>query len=204
MESFAPWASALFLLLVGTAFIKIATVLNALRIGIGFSGIGLGVATTLLSFVLAIALLGSHGEGSSIADAMIKDPASITAHSALAATRPFVLKHTDPKVKDRFTALLQPKSKDAVKVPAESNAGESTPWAIDYAAFIISELRQSFLLACAILIPFLVIDLVVGHLLTLLGVQQLSAAVVAFPIKMLLFVAVDGWNLIIAKVVAGY
>lgn len=193
---FAPWVSALFLLVVGTAFVKIATVLNALRIGIGFTGTGLGVATTLLSFVLSLALLGAHEGGSELTTQMIEAPGSVTAEAALNVTRKFVEKHTDPKIRENLATISRPKT--------AAETAPSMSWPAEYAAFMISELRQAFLLACAILIPFLVIDLVVGHFLALLGVQHLPAPVVSFPVKMLLFVAVDGWSLLVAKIIAGY
>ena len=71
-------------------------------------------------------------------------------------------------------------------------------------AFIASELRRAFVMAIVLLLPFLVIDLVVGLALAALGVTSMSPQAVALPLKLLLFVAVDGWRLLVETLLRGY
>ena len=71
-------------------------------------------------------------------------------------------------------------------------------------AFITSELKEAFAIGLLLLLPFLVIDLVVGMSLAALGLAQTSPSVVALPVKLLLFVAVDGWRLLVEGLVLGY
>lgn len=71
-------------------------------------------------------------------------------------------------------------------------------------AFLTTELREAFAIAVLIFIPFLVIDLLVGLGLAALGLATTSPQVVALPFKLLLFVAVDGWRLLIDGLLRGY
>jgi type III secretion protein R len=71
-------------------------------------------------------------------------------------------------------------------------------------AFIASELREAFAIAVLIFLPFLVIDLVVALGLASLGLQASSPQTVALPFKLLLFVAVDGWRLLLDSLLRGY
>ncbi|WP_066516819.1 flagellar type III secretion system pore protein FliP [Curtobacterium ammoniigenes] len=71
-------------------------------------------------------------------------------------------------------------------------------------AFVISELRSAFIIGFVIYIPFLVIDLVVSAGLMSLGMMMLPPVMVSLPFKILLFVLVDGWGLIIQSLVASY
>jgi flagellar biosynthetic protein FliP len=69
-------------------------------------------------------------------------------------------------------------------------------------AFMISELRAGFLIGFIIYVPFLVIDLVVSTILMSLGMVMLPPTFISLPLKLLLFVLVDGWVLVIGSVVA--
>lgn len=71
-------------------------------------------------------------------------------------------------------------------------------------AFLTTELREAFAIAVLIFVPFLVIDLVVGLSLAALGLQSTSPQTIALPLKLLLFVAVDGWRLLIDGLLRGY
>jgi flagellar biosynthesis protein FliP len=71
-------------------------------------------------------------------------------------------------------------------------------------AFIATELREAFTIAVVIFVPFLVIDLVVALSLAALGLNTMSPQVVALPLKLVLFVAVDGWRLLLEALLRGY
>ena len=71
-------------------------------------------------------------------------------------------------------------------------------------AFVTSELREAFTIAILIFIPFLVIDLVVGLSLASLGLMSTNPQTIALPLKLLLFVAVDGWRLLLDSLLRGY
>jgi len=71
-------------------------------------------------------------------------------------------------------------------------------------AFALSELRAAFIIGFVVYIPFLVIDMVVAASLMSLGMMMLPPVTVSLPFKMLLFVLVNGWGLIVTSLVASY
>jgi len=71
-------------------------------------------------------------------------------------------------------------------------------------AFVISELRAGFIIGFFLFIPFLVVDMVVSSVLMSMGMMMLPPMLVSLPFKVLLFVLVDGWNLIVASLVRSF
>ncbi len=81
---------------------------------------------------------------------------------------------------------------------------ESVPMPTLIPAFMISELRAAFIIGFVIFIPFLVIDLVVSAALMSMGMMMLPPVMISLPFKILLFVLVDGWGLIITALIQSY
>ncbi|MEO1062723.1 MAG: flagellar type III secretion system pore protein FliP [Actinomycetota bacterium] len=80
-------------------------------------------------------------------------------------------------------------------------SAEDLSWTVVVPAFVISELRTAFMIGFVIFIPFLVIDLVIASVLMSLGMVMLPPVFISLPIKLLLFILVDGWSLIIGSLV---
>ncbi len=78
------------------------------------------------------------------------------------------------------------------------------PWYCQIPSFVLSELRTAFMLGFLIFLPFLVIDMVTASLLMSMGMVLLPPVMISFPFKILLFVVVDGWRLIVQQLVSGY
>ncbi len=89
------------------------------------------------------------------------------------------------------------------KGEAPENPEELTIWQVA-PAFIISELKTSFEIGFIIFIPFIVLDLVVANILLALGMFMLSPTIISMPFKLLIFIAVDGWALIVQGLVTSY
>ena len=81
---------------------------------------------------------------------------------------------------------------------------DKTPMRILIPAFVTSELKSAFQIGFLIFIPFLVIDMVVASALMSMGMMMMSPVMVALPFKLMLFVLVDGWQLIIGSLVASF
>jgi flagellar biosynthetic protein FliP len=109
--------------------------------------------------------------------------------------RHFMLAHT----REEDIALMTRAAKKAN--PATMNA---TPMLTLIPAFMISELRAAFIIGFVIFIPFLVIDLVVSAALMSMGMMMLPPVMISLPFKVLLFVLVDGWGLIIKSLIESY
>ena len=71
-------------------------------------------------------------------------------------------------------------------------------------AFILSELRTAFVIAVKVYVPFLVIDVVVASVLLGMGMMVLPPVVISLPFKILLFVLMDGWSLLVTNMVASF
>ena len=71
-------------------------------------------------------------------------------------------------------------------------------------AFILSELKTSFEIGFIIFIPFIVLDIVVANVLLALGMFMLSPTIISLPFKLLIFIAVDGWSLIVSGLVSSF
>ncbi len=71
-------------------------------------------------------------------------------------------------------------------------------------AYITSELKTAFQIGFAVFIPFLIIDMVVASILMSMGMMMVSPAIVSLPFKIMLFVLVDGWNLLLGSLAQSF
>ncbi len=111
------------------------------------------------------------------------------------ALKAFMLKHVREKDLMLFTEL------SADPRPA---GPEDLSMKIVIPAFIISEVKTAFQLGFVLFLPFLVIDMIVASVLLSMGMMQLPPVMVSLPFKVLLFIMVDGWGLVISSLVRSY
>ena len=104
--------------------------------------------------------------------------------------------------------MLQHAEEEDLRLFAQLSGARTAPTTLDdlpasvlVPAFVVSELRQAFLIGFVIFVPFLVIDLVVSAVLMSMGMVMLPPVFISLPLKLLLFVLVDGWSLIVRSVV---
>lgn len=142
----------------------------------------------------------------------------ISAHDALTSAwdplRAFLLRQTRTADLALFTQLQQERqgaSAQAATAPtATSTAVVADAVATDIAptalipAFIISELKTAFQMAFLIYIPFLVLDLIIAAILMAMGMMFLPPALISLPFKLVLFVLVDGWSLLVGSLVRSF
>jgi flagellar biosynthetic protein FliP len=84
------------------------------------------------------------------------------------------------------------------------NGPEDVPLRVLVPAFVTSELKTAFQISFAIFIPFLIIDMVVASVLMSMGMMMMSPAIVSLPFKLMLFVLVDGWQLLIGSLAQSF
>ena len=109
--------------------------------------------------------------------------------------REFMFKHTRTEDMELFMSFMEvdrPKSR------------EELPTYVLVPAFVISELRAGFIIGFFLFIPFLMIDMIVSSILMSMGMMMLPPMMVSLPFKILLFVLVDGWNLIVGSIVRSF
>ena len=110
--------------------------------------------------------------------------------------RAFMLSQT--RVKDLETFVSIAGEEDQYADPTE------VPLNILIPAFVTSELKTAFQIGFMLFIPFLIIDLVVASILMAMGMMMLSPMIVSLPFKLMLFVLVDGWNLIFGTLATSF
>ena len=187
------------LLLMTTAFTKIFVVLALTRNALGLTGVPpnqvlAGLALFLSLFIMAPVL----SEVNTIGLQPYLDGSQTFSQSVEVGQVPlreFMLGQTreeDLALMTRAADLPNPQDK----------ADVATLTLIP--AFMLSELRSAFIIGFVIFVPFLVIDLVVSSSLMAMGMMMLPPTMVALPFKLLLFVLVDGWGLIITALVGSY
>jgi flagellar biosynthetic protein FliP len=81
---------------------------------------------------------------------------------------------------------------------------EAVPFVVLIPAFVTSELKTAFQIGFLIMIPFLIIDLVVASVLMSMGMVMLSPLIISLPFKIMLFVLVDGWGLLMATLASSF
>ena len=81
---------------------------------------------------------------------------------------------------------------------------EDLSFAVVLPAFVLSELKTAFQMGFLLYLPFLMIDLMVSAVLLSMGMFMLPPVLVSLPLKVLVFVLVDGWNLVVVQLVQGY
>lgn len=186
-------------LLMCTAFTKIVVVLSLTRSAIGTQSVPpnqvlVGLALFLSLFVMGPTFDAMQAKG--ITPYLSKTKTAQQAYTdASAPLREFMLTHTrDEELALMTKAAGRPLPKDR----------DATDLRTIIPAFVLSELRGAFIIGFVVFVPFLVVDIVVSAILMSLGMVMLPPSLVSLPFKLLLFVLVDGWSLIVTTLLGGY
>ena len=182
-----------------TSFTRIVIVFHFLRQALGTqempsNQILIGLALFLTMFIMAP--VGAQINAVAVAPA-IAGQVSVTEALSLGTPplRTFMLRQT----RDTDLALFIELSRTPVP-PSR----EDLPMTVVVPAYVISELKTGFQMGFFLFVPFLLIDLIVSTTLLSMGMLQLPPAMVSLPFKVLLFVMVDGWNLLVGSIVRSF
>jgi type III secretion protein R len=202
-----------FVLVMVTSFVKVSVVLAILRNAIGAQGVPpgpviIGLAIILSIYIMAPVGLSMYDEAQVALDEVDQalppdeDPSQFerVSAAALAAAGPltaFLERHAHQKDRDLFVEMSPHRD-------AAGGALDDDDLMVLVPAFVLSELKEAFQIGFLIFIPFIVIDMVVANILLSLGMHMLSPTTVSMPFKLLLFVLVDGWYLIVRGLVESY
>ncbi len=122
--------------------------------------------------------------------------------------RVFMMGQVRPSDLRMFVDLAASRAKAGSAMAAEPNGPESSTDKIDLRvlipAYMVSELRRAFEIGFLIVLPFLVIDIIVGTLVMSMGMMMMPPVVLALPFKILFFILIDGWNLLIGGLIRSY
>ena len=187
------------IILMMTGFTRIVIVLSLLRHAMGTptappNQVILGLALFLTFFVMAPTFDRVYVEAyQPLSENKISFQQALEKGSV--PMREFMLKQTRAADLELFTRIArQPQPESAEQIPMR----------VLIPAFVISELKTAFQIGFIIFIPFLIIDMVVASVLMSMGMMMMSPVIVAMPFKIMLFVLVDGWNLIVGSLVLSF
>jgi flagellar biosynthetic protein FliP len=187
------------ILLLTTSFTKIIVVLSLTRNALGLQGVPpnqvlAGIALFLSLFIMA-PVVSQVNENALQPYLNGKATFSQAFDAAKKPMSEFMLENTRP---EELALMVKVSKEPAPATPADVSLTTLIP------AFILSELRAAFIIGFVIFVPFLVIDLVVSAGLMSVGMMMLPPVMISLPFKLLLFVLVDGWGLIVTSLVSSY
>ena len=181
-----------------TSFTRIIVVLGILRQAIGLqqspsNQILVGIALFLTFFIMSPVLdeINNSALQPYLNDQITSKQAFEKAQEPL---RKFMLQQTRVKDLNSFMEYAGEKA----------DTPEQVPLKVLIPAFMVSELKTAFQMGFMLFLPFLVIDLVTASILMAMGMMMLSPALISLPFKLMLFVLVDGWSLLIGTLVSSF
>lgn len=183
-----------------TSFTRIIVVLSILRQAIGLqqspsNQILIGVSLFLSMFIMTPVF--EEIDERALQPYLAEEMTSMEAfEQAKGPMRAFMLSQTRVKDLETFVSIAGDEGK--YQDPAD------VPLNILIPAFVTSELKTAFQIGFMLFIPFLIIDLVVASILMAMGMMMLSPMIVSLPFKLMLFVLVDGWNLILSTLAGSF
>jgi len=181
-----------------TSFLRIIIVLGFLRSAMGLQSsppnqVLVGLAAFLTFFLMMP--VGDRIYSEAIQPLQAKEITSTEAlEIASVPLREFMLKQTRPSDVDFFLGLAQSQSVTVSELPMR----------VLIPSFVLSELRTAFQMGFLIFLPFLVVDFVVATVLMSMGMMMMPPVIVSLPFKVLLFVLVDGWFLVLQSLVTSF
>lgn len=187
------------LLILMTSFVRVVIVLSFLRQALGTQVLPpnqliIGLSLFLTAFIMAPTWKAIHQEalGPYLENKVSQETALKFAEGSL---RQFMFRQTRDKDLGLFVKLAK------TEVPSKR---ADVPTYLLIPAFLISELKTAFQIGFMIYIPFLVLDMVVAAVLMAMGMMMLPPVIISLPFKLILFVLVDGWGLIVGSLVRSF
>jgi flagellar biosynthetic protein FliP len=187
------------ILIMMTSFTRLVVVFSFLRHALGTNQMPpnqlmIGLALFLTFFIMTPVYQTVH-EKAWVPYQQKKITQAQALDEALKPVRQFMFKQTREKDLALFvqmTKMARPKNQ------------EDIPTTVLLPAFMVSELKTAFQIGCILYIPFLIVDMVVASVLLSMGMMMLPPVMISLPFKVLLFVLVDGWNLLVGSLVKSF
>ncbi len=222
-----------FAIMTLTSFLRIVVVLSFLRSGLGTQNVPPNIVVIALALFLSLFVMGPTLDTINDKALKPYQADKITFEQAVTnATAPlkqFMLKQISGSNSRKEIATFYKLALDQHPVPCKAadidtktgetkdclvteeqfealgdKAPNALPLKVIIPSFIVSELKKAFIMGFAVLVPFLVIDMVISNILLSLGMFMLPPVVISLPFKILLFVLAGGWTMVIKFIVMGF
>ena len=193
------------LVVVSTAFLKIVVVMSLLRNALGVQQMPPNLALYGMALILAAYVMAPVGVH--MLDQVGAHPDNLKSLPAFIASvregaeplREFMLKNSQGEQRDFFVRTAQ-----RMWGPQLSDGLSGRDFIVLVPAFVVSELTAAFQIGFLLYLPFVVIDLIVSNILLAMGMMMVSPVTISLPLKLFLFVMVDGWSRLIQGLVLTY
>ncbi|HFO2534130.1 TPA: EscR/YscR/HrcR family type III secretion system export apparatus protein [Yersinia enterocolitica] len=194
-----------FIIAAGTCYLKISVVLIMVRNAMGVQQVPStmalnGIALLLSLFVMMPVIQDVHQymrtEQVDFSNAESMDN---FVEGGLGSYKAYLKKYSDPDLLKFFESVQQGRSED----PTVEEDIEPTLFSL-LPAYALSEIKSAFEIGFYIYLPFVVIDLIISSILLALGMMMMSPVTISVPVKLILFVAIDGWSLISKGLIMQY
>lgn len=188
------------IVIMATCFTRIIVVFSFLKNALGASQsipnqvlVGLALFMTLFIMAPVFTEMNDKGIQPYLENKITQEEALTQGGKPL---KDFMLVHTRQKDLELFV--------ETSKLSADQVTKENVPFYVVVPAFAISELKTAFEIGFLLYLPFILVDLVVGSVLMSMGMFMLPPAMVSLPFKLLLFIMVDGWNLLVKSMIKSF
>lgn len=182
-----------------TSFVRIIIILSFTRQALGIQAtppnmVLIGIALFLTLFIMRPVVddINENAYQPYIAGTITQEQALDQAEVPI---KQFMLRQTETSSVNLFTKLADVEKPENI---------EELPLSIVIPSFMTSELKRGFMAGFLIFIPFLLIDIIVASVLMSMGMIMLPPATIALPFKLLLFVTVNGWEMLFASIITGF
>ena len=202
-----------FVAMIATSYLKIVVVMQLIRNALGIQSIPPNMVINALAMILSFYIMAPVvSESWDLLRAGLKDnKPEVLYQTDLAAKaaepfREFLVKQAD----ERQVAFFA-RTAERLWATADEATGEAVPATVDsksffvlVPAFCVSELTRAFQIGFLVYLPFIAIDIIISNILLAMGMMMVSPVTISLPFKLLLFVMVNGWTLLIQGLVQSY
>ncbi len=197
-----------FVAMIATSYLKIVVVMSLIRNALGIQSIPPNMVLNALAMILSFYIMAPVcSESWQIAQTELANkPTAMYETDALARAaepfREFLARQTSPQSRAFFVTTAErlwgdPETDEPAIVDPDS-------FYILLPSFCVSELTKAFQIGFLVYLPFIAIDIIVSNILLAMGMMMVSPVTISLPFKLLLFVMVNGWTLLIQGLVRGY
>lgn len=192
-------------IIIGTSFVKIVIVLSILRTAIGANTVPPTYVNNVIAAAMTIFIMASPISESvqiietSKVEMLHFDGIVKNVQAASGPLFHFMTNNTGVAEQSFFQNLREQQWSDIAK----AKFSDTSPFVV-IPSFVLSEVKKGFEMGFLIYIPFIIIDVVTASILSSLGMQSVSPTIITLPLKLLLFVHLDGWTNLFDKLIQSY
>jgi type III secretion apparatus YscR/HrcR family protein len=200
-----------FVVAAGTCYLKFSIVFVIVRNALGLQQVPSNMALNAVALMLAAFVMtpvvqqayAYYQENPTRLDNV--EAVSTFAEEGLGSYREYLVRYTDPELAKFFDQAQRTEAADrqGAVLAADDPDAEPSLFAL-LPAYALSEIKSAFKIGFYLYLPFVVVDLVISSILLALGMMMMSPVIISVPIKLVLFVALDGWSLLSTGLVKQY